>query len=121
MGSNMTASEWLDRELEAIGLSQNELARQAGISSSQVSQFRRSACGIQTAVDIAIALGTDPTITLALANKIPRHWLPADGDTEMRILHLYHALDEKTRSDLLEYARFLYYHKSRRERHHSGK
>lgn len=105
MNTETTASQWLDNELNNIGLSQNEFAAKNNISSSAISMFRAGSGGAQTAVDIAVGLGISPLVTLALTGKIKK---PVMDDQRERMITTYDALNGNNKNMLLVFARFLY-------------
>lgn len=97
---------WLDEQLERWSISQNELARRAGVSPSQVHEFSEGQSGAETAIRIANALGIPAIIPLALLGKVPppAKWSDVESDT---VAHIYRLLGEEDRQTLLSFAEFL--------------
>lgn len=103
---NMTPEEWLNEQLEKMHISQNEMARRAGISSSSISNFAAGTCGVQVAVDIANFFGVPATVTLALIGKVPP--LPQTARTQADLLaFIYTRLDGERQNMLMTYAEYL--------------
>lgn len=105
---------WLDEQLEKWSISQNELARRAGVAQSQVHEFAEGQSGAETAVRIANALGMSADIPLALLGRVPppARWSDVKSD---EIAHIYRLLDEEDRQTLFNFAEFL------RQKHLAGK
>ncbi len=101
-----TPRQWLEVELEKRSISQNELARRAGLAHSQVFEFAEGRAGADAAVRIANALGIPATITLALLGRVPPPARWSDVDSE-EIAHIYRLLGEEDQRALLEFADFL--------------
>lgn len=101
-----TPRAWLDEQLKRLQISQNELARRAGLAQSQVHSFAKGTCGTEAAVKIANALNVPATITLALIGKVPppAKWSDVDADS---IAHVYRQLDDEDRQAVMALAQFL--------------
>lgn len=100
-----TPRVWLDEQLERLQISQNELARRAGVSQSQVHEFAEGQSGSEAAVRIANALNVPATITLALLGKVPAPAKWSDVETD-RLAHIYRLLDENDRQAVLALAEY---------------
>lgn len=101
-----TPRQWLEVELEKRAISQNELARRAGLAHSQVFEFAEGRAGADAAVRIANALGIPATMTLALLGRVPppARWSDVESDD---MAHIYRMLGEEDRRILMEFADFL--------------
>lgn len=98
--------EWLEEQLERLKISQNELARRAGLSPSQVHEFAEKQSGCDAAIRIANELGVPATVTLALLGRVPPPAKWSDVDSEA-IGHIYRLLSDEDRKLLMTFAEFL--------------
>ena len=101
-----TAREWMDAQLKRVGLTQNELGRRIGISSSAMSCFARGIAGPQTCLNVAQSLNVSPLFTLALCGHIPAPASWKQGDFETLAI-VWDALDNTRRDNLLSYAQYM--------------
>ncbi|HIP73096.1 MAG TPA: hypothetical protein EYH05_17085 [Anaerolineae bacterium] len=98
--------EWLDTELEKMGISRNEFGHRYRIATSAIHKFTIGECGAQTAVNIANALNVSPAYTLALIGKAPPPPSMEFADID-KLAHIFGSLDNEARQMLLSYAEFL--------------
>lgn len=105
---NTTFVNWLLNNIEIKGWSQSELARQAGLSASSVSDVisgRRNP-GVGFCDSVAVAFKLPPEEVYRVAGLLPEE---KEGDqTLYRIQNLYHTLREDSNKErALQFLQFL--------------
>lgn len=102
--------DWLSQELDQRRLSYRELAKQAGVSSPQISRVITgvSKAGADFCVKVAQALDESPEKLLRLAGYLPPV-APVDNDpTLQELFDMLRKMSPKQRKEVLPYIRFVY-------------
>ena len=97
---------WLNEQMKRQKLSQNEVARKAGIASSTLTQFSAGKAGEEAAVKIANFFNVPTQLTLAMMGLAPPPPTYASAEAQSLCL-IYDRLDDERRVQLVSFARFL--------------
>ena len=101
---------WLQEETTRRGWSYRELARQAGVSQSNMSRVVTGdmPASADFCIKVATALDITPAYVLTLAGILPDEPTPAStGPITSEIMHLVENLPPEKRKQVLEYVRFI--------------
>jgi transcriptional regulator with XRE-family HTH domain len=106
---NESFSEWIIDEVQKRDWSYSELARQAGMSSAQVSMVvnGRSNPGEKFCRGVAHAFRVSPDIVFRKAGLLPD--VPAREETEQNLLYKIRQLDPEGRERVAEFLEYLDY------------
>lgn len=100
--------DWIKDELRIRGWSQRELARQAGIAQSQVSNILsgNQPYNADFLIKVAEALGEPAETALRLADLLPGN-VPDDDAITQEIVELVRTLPDAQKTEVLRFVRFV--------------
>jgi transcriptional regulator with XRE-family HTH domain len=104
--------EWVRKARLAQGLSQRQLADQAGLSRSYVCDIERgrgAEPSLATLDKLSMALGASRSDLMQAAGLIDKALVPRESDEERRLLSVYRDLSDEGQVQIMRYARFLHH------------
>jgi len=109
--------KWLNREMEARGWSQSELARRASVSRPTVSNVLmcKQTPSFEFCASVATALGEPPERLLRLAGLLPGPPMPPEDGSLRELIEIARGLSPEERQELREYALWRYRRRRARE------
>lgn len=104
VGEDMSVASRIRQSRQALGLTQEELARRIGVSRSAVAQWETDRTGQVRANLTRVAAVLGVSAGYLLAGDQSQASLAAEGADELALLNLYRSLQEDRRAELLRLA-----------------